>query len=708
MLRRLGIVLLPILLLSACGETALLVPELEPEDELTINTSDSGTIYQVDDGIPVSIQTSGAEGEEPLLDRLEVTLETIEGERIGRSTIEGEALQSGPVPEIAVPDVEPGEYRLLLVLFSEGGEIARAERRFFIAEGQYAVDGVTAFPPSFFPESSGILRVQLSVPEGADPYLRWTMDGSVLEEGYLSEGLDEVLVKSSSSEGVYPVLVEVFPTGPIDFEETGAGGSGSDVTEQRSFPFQSSARYTSQIVVRRTADLGEYDLAPEGSYYSLFHFMGNIRDDGARMELFDSAAPAQTIGTPDLRVTGGLFGYHLDGSAGFRVPEFILPVRDGGMSDFSVSARLLYLPEEGLPEEGLERVAEGDIFRAETADGDTQFRLSRHDDGSSSVYLSHDGQQDSVRSGILPGVPGEPQDIVVSVLPGEENTAVVWFIDGEFAWADSLSVAVEGGEAAADSADTVGSSGTDAWERRSGESVIGGESGIRAVIDEFGIYFRNEEAQPASDLTVFRKAQERVYGEDLVYAGGFESPDTGDELEQEGEVRIEAGDLVLQPGGSVSFPEFLFSRQDLILEIEARTPTESPDTTFDLSSLGTPATLLLTWYADGVARLPDATERFELLEIRDGVMRLRVRHEDGRVLIGDAQAAFPDQDAAGDEDMRPIERPVEDFEGMQLTVSQPSDSNVSFRIRSILAFSENSSLSRALARGGDDESSSTE
>ena len=723
MARRLLIVLVPIVLLTACGETALLVPELEPEEEFTISTTADGEIYQVDDGISLEVQASGGDsvnGDDPVLERLEITLAGIDGEVIGTSTIEGEELQEGVLPDIGVPDVEPGEYKLTLALYVDGEEVSRTERRFFIAQGSYAIDGVTAYPPSFFPASSGIMRVQLSAPEQADPYLRWTMDGEIIAEGYQSEGLEEVLVKSSSSEGVYPLLVEVFPTGP---------------TQEGTFPFESSARYSTQIVVRRTADLGDNDLAPEASYYSLFHFMGNLRDDGARIEMFDLPRAAEPVGTPDLRVTNGVFGYHLDGTSGVEVSDFLLPVRDGALSPFSVSARLIAAdPEEASGDDADGPTFDGprNLFRAETADGEVSFQVATNADGTVAVELGIDGQRDTVVSGQPLISSSEPREIVVSLLPGSRETTVVWFVDGDFVWADSLSVAAvpESAGGAEDStgsgtdggttADAVsgdgdgGANGTDGgdssntaptdlpgtggtsepeWEDRAGTSVIGGENGFVGVIDELGIYFRDEDRNPTSDLTVFRKAQERLYGNDLVYAAGFERPDVREELESEGEIRIAAGDLVIEPGASVIFPEFLFRGQDLILEIEAQDPAASPETAFDFRNLADPPEALFTFFPDGVVAVsqpeaPAELERTELPVVGEGQVALRLRHDGDTLVIADT---------AGEES---VEVGVEDFDGLQLQVTHPTGSDVAFRIRSVLAFTENSSLSRALGQDG--------
>ena len=765
MKKRLVVLLTPILILVSCGDSTLFVPEIDDEEQFSIQTTDDGGIFQVDEGIPVEVQASAiqaASADPVVLERLEVTLSTMDGEVVGSSTVEGETLQEGVLPDIGVPDVAPGEYLLTLVLFADGEELSRSERRFFVTDGQYMIAGVTAYPPALYPSSSGIMRVQFSAPDGADPYIRWTVDGEVLREGYASEGTDQVLVKSSADAGAYPVRVELFPTGPSDEE---------------GFPYASSAQYTSQLVVRRSAELGENDLRPESSYYSLFHFLGNLRDDGARVELFDLPREAQRVGDPDLRVTNGVFGYYLDGGSGFRVADFILPVRQGSLSPFSVSARLLSLRDTGsegaasespttAPEsDGIDttnageaaaqsidttnagEVAPQSLFRAETTDGDIRFALSVHANGAVGVDLEAAGDTDTARS--APGLidSDDVQELVVSLLPGATETVVVWFVDGDFAWADSLDVAAVPAEASgatsaqADGADESAGEGQQEfsgsaadWEDRGGTSVIGGAEGFVGVVDEFGIYFRDENRRPAGDLTVFRKAQERSYGDDLLYAAGFARSDETEALGTSGDVRVDAGGLILEPGGSVVFPEFLFRSQDLILEIESYNPAPesadmadgeedtlgesvfavhgvaredgpNADDEDEKPAIREDAPLLLKFFADGDAAFSENASvpaeleqrrgdsgRLALLDPTDDTLALRFRHANGTLLVGDAA------------DRQNVEVPVTEFAGVQLALSRDAESSVAFRIRSILAFTENSSLSQALGSGNRDSS----
>ncbi|MFW5728991.1 MAG: hypothetical protein ACOCYG_04950, partial [Spirochaetota bacterium] len=449
--------------------------------------------------------------------------------------------------------------------------------------------------------------------------------------------------------------------------------------------------------------------------------------DGARVDMFELPRSARPVGSPDLRVPSGVFGYHLDGTSGVEVDHFALPIRDGALSPFSVSARLIAVdPEEESGDDADAPALDGprNLFRAETADGEISFRVSTNSDGTLAVELSVDGRSDTAVSGQPVISPDEAREIVVSLLPGSRDTTVVWFADGDFVWADVLSVGA-GPESAADTdagaedltggedatgdvsedgaggaVDTVEDAQSDLsdtdtdltpeWEDRAGTSVIGGDNGFVGVIDEFGIYFRDEDRNPTSDLTVFRKAQERLHGDDLVYAAGFERPDVEEELEVEGEIRIAAGDLVLQPGSSVVFPEFLFRDQDLILEIEAQEPEASPETAFDFRDLNEPPQGLFTFFPDGAVSVPQAgeseAERIELPAADEGVVALRLRHNEDTLVVADTG------------DSETVEVGVEDFDGLQLQVTHPSGSDVAFRVRSVLAFTENSSLSRALGR----------
>jgi hypothetical protein len=99
-----------------------------------------------------------------------------------------------------------------------------------------------------------------------------------------------------------------------------------------------------------------------------------------------------------------------------------------------------------------------------------------------------------------------------------------------------------------------------------GRSFLGGGEdvkGFRGIIDEFGVYYRDDERRPAIDSGVFKAAMSARFGNRLVYAEGFEGLFLPKALRIEGSVIVVSGELIINPGSRVWFPDFLFYGEEL-------------------------------------------------------------------------------------------------------------------------------------------------
>ena len=67
--------------------------------------------------------------------------------------------------------------------------------------------------------ASVMLKAELDIPAGADPYLRWSWKGKVLAKGTLGNGFGQILWVAPSDQGVYTITLELFP-------ELASGGHG--------------------------------------------------------------------------------------------------------------------------------------------------------------------------------------------------------------------------------------------------------------------------------------------------------------------------------------------------------------------------------------------------------------------------------------------------------------------------------------------------
>ncbi|MEE8440132.1 MAG: hypothetical protein V3S41_00300, partial [Spirochaetia bacterium] len=308
--------------------------------------------------------------------------------------------------------------------------------------------------------------------------------------------------------------------------------------------------YETELLVSTELFLDQTDLMPERSYFVLYHFLGDLRDSGARTELFESVSTgARAIGDPTLAIESDIFGYRLDGNDGFELDGFILPVRDGRLTPFSLSFRL-------RPDELSDRVH---LVEVESGDN-VLLDLDIEAEGKLILSLENGGAR--VVSGERMVEPGVTSVITVTILPVEEMTIVQFYVDG---------VAVPSETVEWDASDVVLPDPLavteDGWMALPGNARFAGEGGLVGIIDEFGVYFRDDGDRPSHDTEIFHSAMEQVHGETLVYAEGFEGNDLPDIIQVDGAARIEAGRLILSSGGAALFPVFGFNSEELSVTV---------------------------------------------------------------------------------------------------------------------------------------------
>ncbi|HUX50454.1 MAG TPA: hypothetical protein VMW73_06630 [Spirochaetia bacterium] len=567
------------LILASCGSPSLLVPAMQEQNAVTINTLTNGSIVSTGAQIPIRLEYSDSYKQgNKLPDSMQIHLLAADGTEIRTFAIGADLLATQDSFNISLPELPTGQYTLDLKVYQSGKMLQEKSVQFFHVQGTYSVTGISTYPSSFYPGSSGLLQAHLDVPAGSDPYLRWTMNDKVIAQGVLSAGFDQTLLQAPSVEGAYNVTVELFPLAPV----------GSTT-----FAFSSPIKQTTEVFVSRSQNADANELGPATSYYSLFHFRGDYRDDGVRVSMRDGRAPAAVpVGNPDLRINGSIFGYHLDGTSGFAVGEVILPFSGGTLSPFSMTMRAMADTKE----------QERTLFAATSADGAFAFSVQMDSAGNAIASISHNGQTGSVSSNQIMFTPGEPSLVSVSVVPGVSSTEISWFRDG--APLSSGTVSVGFGTAPKD---------TSSWTIVPGKSTIGGPSstgskdGFVGIVDEFGIYFRDTSLRPSTDSAIYAAAMEQKFGTSLVYAEGFEGSYLPAGVETHGSVTLKDGDLVLAPGSDVTFPRFMFERQDLVVDVsvDRKAQTEHGDMQFIPVGTTPDSSPILSINTDGTIRVPE-------------------------------------------------------------------------------------------------------
>ena len=484
-LRRAGkpalVVLSTFLFFFSCSGDMLLTGD-RATPEFLIKSVAAGTVLGPGVEIPLSlVPSSGTPGSSNPPERMEVRLESGDGVLIATTEI-NEDLDTEELPSLQLPEeLAEGLYRLVFRLYRGGELLQESVTEFFSTTEKYRLNGISSYPPSLYPGSRGILEALLDPAVSGNPYLVWRSGDRVFKTGYLDEGAGQAEWKAPGTEGVYNVRLELFPVGP-------ANGSA--------FPFSSSIHIDTELFVSKNPAQGEYELPNGKGFYSLLHFRGNLRDEGSRKGAAD--IPFITIGNPALAKDSGIFGFLLDGTDGFSVPDLMLPVRDGTLEPFTVEARIQYMPDMiSLPD-----VSPHTLFTAVSAAEAFSFSIVE-EGGILSCELASGSLTAATRLSSFELPVGKPVDLALSIatVGGELNFS--WFINGYNVLTQTHTLDLG----------NVSSSG---------QSTIGGETGFPGIIDEFGIYSADSDGRPSIDPELFIRGRKADFGRKLIFAEGFD------------------------------------------------------------------------------------------------------------------------------------------------------------------------------------------
>ncbi len=739
----LAVVVCSAVIVAGCSDSSLLFPRIEQPSEARVDSVEQGSVLTMGDVINVEVTYSDLigtdqDGDDTVLVEIRDSLGALVAEFVfnEEAIIGAEQSAGGPAMQISLsdlPGLSAGRYLVTTILYDGDMQVATGESSFFYNPTPLLVSAVSSFPASYWPGSSGLLVAAVSSAPGSDPYLRWTLSGELIAEGYLSEGLDQVLIRAPEAEGVYPVILSLYPVDP-----SGSAGSIASDSDAR---YATTLRQSGEVVVTRSRRLGETDLVPEDSYYSLFHFLGDLRDDGARFSVVgdsELSRSARLVGDPDLQIRGDIFGYALDGDDGFAVDSYLIPTPAGlaSLADVAASAETVSPFSLNLRMLVSDLTTGGNILSTTSADGSFDFDVSVDSFGVLEASLATPNGEFFSNSGLVAVQEGVPVSVSLSVIPDGDVLHMMWFVDGLFLSASALPRSNPGGQA--DQTDQAtdpttaggmsneasggdlsgggvsdgmpngmfeGETSADSWAGRAGIAYVGSDGvdpGFRGIIDELGVYFRDAGSRPASDQEIFLRAMEDEHGLSLVYAQGFERLDLPEELVSTGQVAIQSSRLTLYPGATVTLPAFLFDGDQLIVEVDLDDDAFSLPGRFVFSEVDDRNDAveepLFVATSDGrlfagndadssgdpVATLEDAADMY--LRMTRTATGLDVAMIGG--MIG----------AAGAGDVEPVSMgtTLDPFSGLQLRIEHPTALEVPLHVISILARRDSDELGRRL------------
>lgn len=597
-----------IVILGSCsGEFSLLSTGLA-EPQALIETIPNGRI--VTPGatvplavrIPVEMETAGTAPDSML-----VELRAADGTLIASTTLSEDVLLAEQIPPLALPrNLEDGLYTFVFKLYSGSSFVQEDSVTFFISQKTFSLGVIRSYLPSLYPGATGLLEAMLDdIPDSSDPFLVWKTGDKPFAYGPVSEGFSEVEWTAPETEGVYRVRLELYPVAPPD---------------GKLYQFASPLSIDTSIVVTKKPPESANELSGGEQYAHLFHFRGDLRNEGAAASA--ETDPYTVFGQPGFAKSADIFGYAFDGISGFSFPAPMFPVHDGALQPFTLELRLKALaqrtllssdvsgerrsgaeirPVLGKPVAGFdERPAvsggaengsgsdrqearqpadsaasdrsgtrsdgQPEAFAAErdilvSTAGEFAFRLLAASDGSPVLRL--DSHSDAVRSALpLPVLAaGSPAvSLAVSVIPAGDALTVLWFVDGRSVRTDRF-FGFDPGPIPAGGTTWVGSD-------RHGTDFIG-------IVDELGLYTRDELGRPSPNTGLFRESRQRQYGRELVFAEGFDGPYLPNWAQGVSGTSSLPGTLVLQPGASVTLPAAL-PDAPFVLELALPSDTVPP------------------------------------------------------------------------------------------------------------------------------------
>ena len=522
------------IVLASCSEGGLLTPLSTQSSQITIGSVASGTMVSNGDQIPISVKLNSSQSTPS---DLKVELLSPSGDVVQTADIKNVDF-SAPLPSIQLSELKDGAYTMRLTLLGVNGDVlAQQKVNIFYVNGNYSLDGITSYPPTMSPGATGLIVARVTAPQGANPYLRWSMGDKLIANGYLSDGYDKIQWNAPSATGVYSIKVEMFPYGPPP------GGS---------FDFTSPYVMKVEVFVTNAERAGRNELGPKDSYFALYHFEGNLKDSAAHLPSVDLTP----LGDPTLSVNGSVFGYQLNGSSGFKASSFLLPLgADGLLAPASITMRVRLDKDQPNRQ----------FFRAETADG--SFSLDIETDGQGRLTATVNGTAEA-RGVVVPT--GDVSTITLSLVPVNGSLELLWFVNGNLALSDTLPIDPK-----------VGSP--------EGTSVIGGSKGFTGLIDEFGVYYQDSQKRASTDPEVYRRAMGEEYGSNLVFAEGFDGIYLPSDLSYDGNVKRDQlinGLLDLSTGQAVTLSKVALGSDTLTVAVAVPGLSDRSTGSFSIASGG--------------------------------------------------------------------------------------------------------------------------
>ena len=194
------------------------------------------------------------------------------------------------VPPFTVPDDLPDGYYTLVARIknAQGAILSKYSTAVLVYSGELPVPRLAVYPGIVTAGDVSLLMLEGDYPEGLDPWIRWTVDGSVRSVGLMSGRAARLAWKAPAASGVYLAKAELYPFQPP---------SGYDIA-----PLAKA-----DIRLPLSTAAAPSDPLSSSETWSRLTFDGDFKDKGTRARTEEPVAE----GSPYLETYPSGFGYLL-------------------------------------------------------------------------------------------------------------------------------------------------------------------------------------------------------------------------------------------------------------------------------------------------------------------------------------------------------------------------------------------------------------
>ena len=271
-------------------------------------------------------------------------------------------------------------------------------------------------------------------------------------------------------------------------------------------------------------------LGPAESYLSLMHLDATLKDVGAaarKAGKTEATLVGAPVGASAIVALQDGFGYRLNGDSGIELPWSVLPAGDGILRPFTISLGLSFD----------EFAAGAAILTAKSTDGALALALSVGETAQGPrATLTVAGAQVLE----IPWTGSDLQQgrrylVSLTIIPRAKSLTAIWFLDGDQISALTADLVIP-------------------VLKPEGKALIGGAGGFKGVIDEFGVYFKDEQGRPSPDPGLYHRARQQALEDRLIIAEGFDGVFMPKEFILNPRGDLDSGSLTVIPDSSAELP----------------------------------------------------------------------------------------------------------------------------------------------------------